>query len=162
MFQVPQHIRHLWNKVNTVKEFSSKLWVKKKAHFQKLAINKNPHFLSYSHETWWKWWAHETIIFSNFIRIGKKEKVKKKVQFPLSCLRGMSSICQISLVRKIRSLLIFVFSLFSFKSPADEMVWPNCFDYLSPPIGLTGQSRLPSWSYKIKKGHLQKFLPRDS
>ena len=39
---------------------------KKMGHFQKLAINKNPQFLSYPHETWWKWLPHEVIILTKF------------------------------------------------------------------------------------------------
>ena len=43
-----------------------KVWVKKTRHVQKLAICKNQQFLSNPDETWWKWLAHEAIIFIKF------------------------------------------------------------------------------------------------
>ena len=43
-----------------------KVWTKKPGHVQKLAINKNPQFLSNPYETWWKWLSNEAIIFTKF------------------------------------------------------------------------------------------------
>ena len=40
---------------------------KKKQHtFKNWPIIKNPQFLSYPHEIWWKWLPHEVIIFTKF------------------------------------------------------------------------------------------------
>ena len=34
--------------------------------FKDWPLIKNPQFLSYPHETWWKWLPHEVIIFTKF------------------------------------------------------------------------------------------------
>ena len=39
---------------------------KKRDTFKNWPLMKNPHFLSYPHETLWKWSPHELIIFTNF------------------------------------------------------------------------------------------------
>ena len=49
-----------------------KVWVKKMRHIQKLAICNNPHFLSYLHETWWKYSPLEIIIFTRYHDNGAK------------------------------------------------------------------------------------------
>ena len=53
-------------------EIISKVWAKKTRHVQKLAIIKNPQFLSNPYETWWKNHLMRQSFSPSFIRIGQK------------------------------------------------------------------------------------------
>ena len=44
----------------------TKVWGKKRDTFKNQPLIRNPQFLSYPHETWWKWLPHEVIIFTKF------------------------------------------------------------------------------------------------
>ena len=66
---LPLNTPKIWplpSKYLPFREGKCKVWAKKPDTLKNWPSMRNPQFLSYPHETWWKWSSHEVIIFTKF------------------------------------------------------------------------------------------------